>query len=335
MPTRATTGHRIPWTGRTLNPGIFGCTLAGPECLSCYAATTAHRGLGPYGDYTAETGQPITEVGAQGVTWTGAVYTDISRVGPAFAKLPRRKRDLVFLTSMADIHHADVPADFLVAVYAEIAARPHLTFQVLTKRPELMAGYLGDAVFVAHVRTELARRHPDVRWPGWPLRNVWPGTSMGDDLSPRHDRVRALLATPCHASAIRFLSVEPCLTVPDLRGYVERHPLTRASAAMRQRRHPTLNNEGRSPIGWVILGGEAKRTRRRARPFDLAGARQLIDYISRCGDGVHVQVKQLGTAWAERHDSDTSDGTDPAEWPVDLRGYYGVPEPLARLAGLA
>lgn len=333
MPTtdRTTTGHGIPWTGRTWNPGVFGCTLAGPECTSCYAATTAHRGLGPYADYAGR----ITKRTAQGVTWTGAVFTDLARVALTAAQLPVKRRDLVFTTSMADLHHRDVPVDFLVAVYAEIAYRPHLTFQVLTKRPDLLAGYFTDDAFVRAVRRELDKRHPGAPWPGWPLPNVWPGTSMGDDHQLRHDRVQALVQAPAYA--VRFLSVEPMIAAPNLRGYLEPHPLTRGVQALRAGRYPLrglAGDSGGSPINLVILGGEAKRTKAAPRLFDVDGARAVIDYASRCGPGVHVQVKQLGTAYAQLHGLQDRDGCDPAEWPADLRPYYGVPGPLAAAAGL-
>ena len=330
MTPRATAmGHRISWTGRTWNPGIFGCTLAGPECLSCYAATMAHRGLGPYADYKGE----ITKVDAHGVTWTGKVITDLDRVAVTAAQLPRRTPTLVFTTSMADLYHDDVHEDFLVAVHAEIAARPWLTFQELTKRAERRLHLYTDRTYVLLVERELQRRHPGATWPGWPLPNVWQGATAGDNLEPRHARLRALCATPTRG--IRFVSVEPMIDPPDLRGYVERHPLTRATQGLRAGRYPMRGDDDYgSPINLVILGGESKYTRRAPRPFDLDGARAIVDYVGRCGPEVDVQIQQLGNVWAAAAGSADKAGADPADWPADLQPYYGLPHRLAVQAGL-
>jgi len=326
--TRATTmGHRISWTGRTWNPGIFGCTLAGPECLSCYAAVMAHRGLGPYAQYKGA----ITKVDTHGVTWTGAVVTDLDRVATTAAQLPRTPT-LVFTTSMADLYHRDVHEDFLAAVHAEMAARPVLTFQELTKRADRRQHLYTDPAYVRLVERQLQQRHPGAAWPGWPLPNVWQGTTMGDDAPARHDRARALCATPTRA--VRFLSVEPMLQAPDLRGYVEPHPLTRATQALRAGRYPVADKGPGSPINLVILGGESKYTRRAPRPLDLDGLRRVIDYVGRCGPGVAVQIKQLGDVWAAQAGSADKAGADPADWPADLQPYYGLPGHLAQQAGL-
>lgn len=324
--TRTTLAHRISWTGRTWNPGIFGCTLAGPECTSCYAATLAHRGMGPYSKYKGK----ITHKTAHGVTWTGQVFTEIDRVSSTAAALPKAKRDLVFLTSMADLFHKDVPTDFIIAVHAEMAMRPHLTFQVLTKRPDRMAGLYRDPAFTRRVR-RAAGVASTLQLRG----NIWPGTSVGDDSEAGHDRLAALCDVP--TSTIRFVSVEPMLDGgPNLRGYVEPHPLTRAAAAQRAGRYPmkSARDEPVSPINLVIFGGEAKRTKRPARPFDVDAARQMIDYLDRCGPTVDVMVKQLGTHWAQGAGAKSRDGGDPDEWPEDLRHYHGLPTRLAAAARL-
>jgi len=122
----------IGWTDHSLNPGIFGCSPKGPECLHCYAAKMAHRQVA-MGNYP----QGITERTAEGVKWTGKVILGChAYVVDAFAKLPKQKRGRVFVTSMADLFHWQVNSTFILNVYKEMAARPHLTFMVLTKRPD-------------------------------------------------------------------------------------------------------------------------------------------------------------------------------------------------------
>lgn len=123
---------KIGWTDYSLNPGIFGCSPKGLECLHCYAVKMAHRqvAMGNYPD-------GITKKMAEGVKWTGKVILGChAYMIEAFAKLPKQKRGRVFVTSMADLFHWQVNDMFILNVYKEMAARLHLTFMVLTKRPD-------------------------------------------------------------------------------------------------------------------------------------------------------------------------------------------------------
>ena len=101
--------------------------------------------------------------------------------------LPTRWRDprVIFVNSMSDLFHEDVPAKFIQRVFATMMNCPQHTFQVLTKRSERLR--------------ELAR---GLDWPN----NVWMGVSIEDEqvLNRAHD----LLAVP---AAIRFLSCEPLI----------------------------------------------------------------------------------------------------------------------------
>ena len=122
----------IPWTDHTINPGIYGCNPAGPGCANCYAARMARR--------LSEMGQSQYDGTADGwCDWTGKVTVDFDRIVPAFEALPKRKPTRVFVTSMGDLFHPDVPYLFAERVLREFADRPHLTGQILTKRPERMA----------------------------------------------------------------------------------------------------------------------------------------------------------------------------------------------------
>jgi len=96
-----------------------------------------------------------------------------------------KKPALVFVNSMSDLFHADVPFSFIQKVFQVMKDCPHLTFQVLTKRSERLA--------------ELA---PQLPWP----KNVWMGVSVEDD-KVLH-RVKDLKKVP---SAVRFLSCEPLI----------------------------------------------------------------------------------------------------------------------------
>jgi len=273
----------IEWTDYTINPGVYGCSKASPACQHCYAMGMARR-LGAMGS-----------PGYQGVTddrgeWTGAVRVDYDRIARAFASLPRRKRAFVFVTSMADLFHAQVPDEFIAAVYGEMAARAHLTFLVLTKRAERMARWyewISDQLPSQH--THGAAR--GVRWysrqwtrgrglarasyignPGWswPLPNVWAGVTVEDQ--KRASRLRWLQKVP---AAVRFVSAEPLLSSLDIHEYL--HPIG-----------------GERPVSWVICGGESGR---HARPMHPDWTRSLRDQCSTAG--VPYLHKQAGE-WSNK-----------------------------------
>jgi protein gp37 len=144
----------IEWTDVTWNP-VAGCTLASAGCTNCYAMRMAARlqamGHEKYKGTTRKSGGRYV--------WTGRVNTDASSLS---APLEWRKGKRVFVNSMADLFHADVPSDFISQVWAVMAECPQHHFQVLTKRPERMADMFA--------RGELSC-----------LNNVWLGTSVEND----------------------------------------------------------------------------------------------------------------------------------------------------------
>lgn len=157
---------RIEWTDSTWNP-VTGCTKISPGCKHCYAERMAIRLAGMK--------QPRYRNGFE-VT----LQHDLVRL-PLRWRQPR----VVFVNSMSDLFHEDVPEAFIAKVFdTMVAARWH-TFQILTKRADRLA--------------ELSGRLP------WPI-NAWMGVSVE---SPRYlDRVERLGQVP---AAVRFLSVEPLL----------------------------------------------------------------------------------------------------------------------------
>jgi protein gp37 len=171
----------IEWTDRTWNPW-WGCSEIAPECGvhgggahgTCYAAVFAGRGLHPAHAGVAAAGR-----------WTGRITRSPETVWHA----PRSwKTGRVFTCSMSDFWHEAVPLAWLDEALDVIAATPHLTYQVLTKRPGMVARRL------AELRRELPR-------------NVWLGATVGHVRSlPILKPLRAIDAT------LRFLSCEPLLT---------------------------------------------------------------------------------------------------------------------------
>jgi protein gp37 len=169
----------IEWTDATWNP-VAGCTIVTAGCTNCYAMRMAARldamGVEKYHGLTRKTGGRAK--------WTGKIRLDRkSLTMPDAWTRPRR----VFVNSMSDLFHPDVPADFIRDVWATMARTPRHTYQILTKRPDLMAAVITSA----HLPT---------------LSNVWLGTSVEDGRVL--ERIDKLRATP---AAVRFISFEPLI----------------------------------------------------------------------------------------------------------------------------
>jgi protein gp37 len=156
----------IEWTESTWNP-VTGCTKISAGCAHCYAERMAKRlqamGQGRYHNGFRVTLQP-----------------DVLDL-PLHWKRPR----MIFVNSMSDLFHKDVPTTFISKCFAVMQQASHHTFQVLTKRA-------GRAL-------ELARHLP------W-ANNIWMGTTV-ENADYTH-RVDALIRIP---AAVRFLSLEPLL----------------------------------------------------------------------------------------------------------------------------
>jgi len=169
----------IEWTDATWNP-VAGCTIMSAGCTNCYAMRMAARleamGVEKYAGLTRKSGGRAK--------WNGKIRLDYAALAlPSTWKKPRR----VFVNSMSDLFHQDVPAEFIREVWSVMAATPQHTYQILTKRPDRMAEVL------------LTGRFPV-------LPNVWLGTSVEDSrVLHRLDELRVAPA------AIRFVSFEPLI----------------------------------------------------------------------------------------------------------------------------
>src|SRR5690606_11599479 len=129
----------IEWTDSTWNP-VAGCTILTAGCTNCYAMRMAARleamGVEKYSGLTRKTGGRAK--------WTGKITLDeASLSAPANWSKPRR----VFVNSMSDLFHEDVPVEFIHRVWDVMAATPRHTYQILTKRPDRMLEVLNDSRF--------------------------------------------------------------------------------------------------------------------------------------------------------------------------------------------
>jgi protein gp37 len=165
-------GSAIEWTDATWNP-VTGCTKVSPGCDHCYAQTFAERFRGVAG-HPYEHGFDLT-----------------LRPERIEAPLHWRKPQNIFVNSMSDLFHVDVPDEFIIRVFETMRNAHWHQFQVLTKRAERLERL--------STRLQFAP-------------NVWVGVSVE---SPKHYwRIRHLQKVP---AAVRFLSCEPLLAaLPDL-----------------------------------------------------------------------------------------------------------------------
>jgi len=185
-------GSSIEWTDSTWNP-VVGCTKVSSGCANCYAERMAKRLSAISKSQRARGSNPGRGANYEHVVnskgrWNGKVFLDHDAVeDPLSWRLPRT----IFVNSMSDLFHEDVPLDFIQRVFDVMNRCPQHIFQVLTKRPHTTAKY-------AH----------HLNWTS----NIWMGTSV-EDAKVTH-RVHELRKVP---AAVRFLSVEPLLgPIPQL-----------------------------------------------------------------------------------------------------------------------
>ena len=217
----------IEWTQRTWNP-TTGCDKVSAGCKHCYAEKLALR-LKAMGNRRYSHGFALT------------LHGDKVR-----EPLSWREPQVVFVNSMSDLLHRDVPLDFIAACVDAMVEADWHTYQILTKRPERWA----------EVTATVIGRHD--RWP----RHVLPGTSI--------ENRRALdrlphLALAGEADTVRMISVEPLL---ESLLYREAHP-DRDDAVL-----ALAGQLAAARIGWVITGGEAGWD---ARPAEVEWFREVRD----------------------------------------------------------
>jgi protein gp37 len=248
----------IEWTDATWNP-VTGCTKVSPGCDHCYAETFAERWRGTPGHHF-ENGFDVTlrpERLDQPMRW----------------KRPRR----IFVNSMSDLFHNDIPDEFIARVFGVMAQAHWHTFQVLTKRHGRMRSLLNSAAFHERIQVAVDRMYddPDEQYigDGWPFRNVWTGVSV-EDQKWADIRIPALLDTP---ASVRWISAEPLLGPIDLTDWLWKTGGEYGEASR------TLS------LDWTVVGGESGPG---ARPMHPQWARDLRDQC--VAAGVSYLYKQSG-----------------------------------------
>lgn len=256
---------KIEWTDETWNP-VRGCTIVSEGCKNCYAMKFAHRFSGEGKPYEGLTRQTST-----GPKWTGRVnliWHELDK--PRGWKKPRR----VFVCSMSDLFHFEVPDEYIRDVLYTIAECPQHTFQILTKRPHRAAEFFKEWESLISM----------------PIQNLWIGTSI-EDQKTANERIPHLLEIP---AAVRFLSCEPLLGPVEI-NFTDRviqcvncekeHLISarteRKNGVWRTNHCPECYHDsyfkpenGFTKINWVIAGGESGPG---ARPMHPDWVRSLRD----------------------------------------------------------
>jgi protein gp37 len=221
---------KIEWTEYSWNP-VTGCTPASEGCQNCYAKRMATRLKGRYG-YPEDEPFKVTlhpEKLKEPLKW----------------KKPRR----VFVCSMGDLFHEQVPDEYIAKVWEVMSNASQHTFLVLTKRPQRMKDFLARLGWYIHDRDGYPMEAVLDEGGKYTLKNVWLGVTA-ENQQRADERIPILLQIP---AAVRFVSIEPMLgpvVIP------EEWP------------------------DWVICGGE---TGPGARPIHPAWVRSLRDQCQAAG----------------------------------------------------
>ena len=347
----------IEWTDTTWNP-VIGCTPVSPGCLNCYAATMARRleamgkpDYAPRDEVTPERQTMPDAFGVRTIPATTktvriaevrggrAVFTGDVRCLPDRLADPLgwKKPRMVFVNSMSDLFHGGIYGqdhddyrwvegrfsqagfEFLCEVVSVIRLTPRHTYQILTKRPRIMADMWPRVLRKLNISE--------------PIPNVWLGCSV-EDQKTADERIPHLLKCP---AAVRFVSYEPALGPVDFR--FDREVLTDImDTESRSDRHrgtypfknapPEARTRRKHNLHWVIVGGESGHD---ARPFNVECGRSVV---RQCADaGVLCFMKQLG---ARPYDgrAPICEFTSFAQWVNKARSWLGgVSESGRRHAG--
>jgi len=322
----------IEWCDRSWEV-TAGCTKVSSGCANCYAERlvgTRFAGMArKRRDAGRDTGtgldlslKVINAPEGKPPRWNGHIELLEMNLGEP---LSRRAPTVYFVNSRSDLFHEDVPFEYIDRVFAVMALCPRHRFLVLTKRPERMRAYLNDQ--------GMARRDgrgealiefggDQLEGHGWPLENVWLGTSV-EDQETANTRLPELYRCP---AAGRFISAEPLLDdveLPVRLAQVQRVAMLTYTDASRV-----------SGSLWVIVGGESGPG---ARDFCTSWASSIVDQCRRAS--VPVFVKQLGPHPFGPFEHEENEGcgvqvklknrkgADMGEWPADLR-VREVPEGL-------
>jgi protein gp37 len=254
---------KIEWTDATWNP-VGGCSIHSPGCQNCYAMRLAARH--PHHPIYEGTVQPSKA----GPVWTGKL-TIAPDEHPVW-KWPTRwrgstspvmgdgKPSLIFVGDMSDLFHEDRPfihVDRVFGTMGNCEEKHSHIFQLLTKRPNVMAEYIAMRGYRAWNAARLGQE-------AWPARNVWLGCSV--ERQQEADERRPYVAQLAARGFTTFVSYEPALGAVDWTGW--------------------------EFVKQIISGGESDRNDDRARPSRPDWHRVTGEFCA--ANGIAFFFKQWG-----------------------------------------
>ena len=263
----------ISWTNYTWNP-ITGCTPISEGCKNCYAKIVHER----FND------TPFNEI---------VLHPD-----RLIEPIKTRKPTLVFVGSMTDIFHDDIPTEWIDEIFHSMMRSYHVTFQILTKRPQRMKEYIDglledgiNRIITTNMMSPLTPSevgfvrawYKTLNWEGktfedesyqflfgensvdikHPFHNIWFGVTA-ENQKEADKRIPILLDTKV---TNRFLSIEPLIDEVDLSNYLDEKQSLNIFSVNNKigRTQEAVFNK----IDWVIVGGEtgAKSKTRNMQPL--------------------------------------------------------------------
>ena len=273
---------KIPYCDETWNV-TAGCTKCSPGCLNCWAEKWAHR-LGCMG-------QPFYDMVQDEGRWNGIIELNKFILDqPLHWRKPRR----IFICSMSDLFHPEVPFEFIDKVFIQLYRLRRHTFLILTKRPDRMLDYLDDDKWCLRILKSFKNWTPELRLTGRiPMPNVQLGVSISNQVEA-DEKIPTLLQIP---AAVRWLSIEPMLEDIDLTGFKPWYGTFK-------------ENQQDKGLQWVVVGCESLgRKAGRFQDGFIEAARSLVGQCQVAN--VPVYVKQIPI--------NGKVSRNPKEWPKDLR----------------
>ncbi|TGE35910.1 phage Gp37/Gp68 family protein [Desulfosporosinus fructosivorans] len=285
---------KIDWADAVWNP-TTGCSKVSAGCANCYAER----------EWKRLSANPMT-------AYFGRKFNDVAchpeRLDqPLRWKKPRR----IFVNSMSDLFHEDVPDEFIDEVFAVMSDAGQHTFIILTKRPDRMKRYLSpDNPRYTASKVFRLTKEPSGKFDcdlHWPLINVWLGVSV-ENQEAADERIPLLLQTPAE---VRFISAEPLLSEINISRYLKwpicKHWGQDGNPRDYGKYHwekQALVGEGWTGLDLVITGGESGP---KARPMHPDWVRSLRDqcqtagtkfFFKQWGEWIKLPFKALGGSGA-------------------------------------
>ncbi len=279
---------KIEWTDMTINP-IVGCTKVSPGCQNCYAERMAKR--------LKAMGKPQYQTVINECGWTGQVAFHRPAL-EQIRKAPAGKK--IFIGSMGDIFHENVPFDILDRCFRQFAwvRNQKKTIILLTKRPQRMLEYYehlkrDGAVFMPGTNLETRSKIPEEY-----LHHIWLGVTA-ENQEQADKRIPILLQVP---AAVKFVSIEPMLGEIDVKDYLRCQGCGYSRKDMYIHWDHHLCKNPTPILDWVIVGCESGPKR---RPCKLEWIESIVDQCKEAG--VPCFVKQVEIDGRVSHDM--------SEWP--------------------